>query len=156
MKTARAMRKRAYAPYSGYAVGAALLGSNGRVYTGCNVENASYGLTVCAERIAIFQAVADGCRSFEALAVATGDCGSPCGACLQVAREFGGRLTVLIAGDSGAARERALADLLPSPFLPCGERPPVRAGSSRSRPASGRGTKQTLRPARKRPTRRRG
>ena len=157
VKTARAMRKRAYAPYSGYAVGAALLGSNGRVYTGCNVENASYGLTVCAERIAIFQAVADGCRSFEALAVATADCGSPCGACLQVAREFGPSLTRADRRSLGrGAASSTLAELLPSPFLPCGERPPVRAGSSRSRPASGRGTKGNRRPARKQPKPRRG
>jgi cytidine deaminase len=115
---ARAMRRRAYAPYSGYAVGAALRGANGRVYRGCNVENASYGLTVCAERSAIFQAVADGCRKFSALAVATSDGGPPCGACLQVAREFGPGLRILLTRAAGAAEEGVLEDFLPRPFLP--------------------------------------
>jgi cytidine deaminase len=117
VKAARAARRNAYAPYSGYAVGAALLGRNGRVYRGCNVENASYGLTVCAERSAFFQAVADGCRSFAALAVATPDGGPPCGACLQVAREFGAKLPILLAGPNGSAGEAVLEDFLPRPFL---------------------------------------
>jgi cytidine deaminase len=118
VKVARALRLKAYAPYSGYAVGAALLGTNGRVYRGCNVENASYGLTVCAERAAYFQAVADGCRSFAALAIATPDGGPPCGACLQVAREFGTGLRIILAGPAGPAREAALEEFLPRPFLP--------------------------------------
>lgn len=116
--TARTMRRKAYAPYSRYAVGAALLGSNGRVYRGCNVENASYGLTVCAERSAIFQAVADGCLEFAALAVATPDGGAPCGACLQVMREFAPKLRIVLAGAAGAAVEARLDDFLPRPFLP--------------------------------------
>jgi cytidine deaminase len=114
---ARAMRKRAYAPYSGYRVGAALLGSDGVVYGGCNVENASYGLTICAERAAFVAAVAAGCREFVALAVATEDRAPPCGACLQVAREFAGTLPVVLAGRSGAPRETSLAELLPVPFV---------------------------------------
>ena len=125
---ARSMRGKAYAPYSGYTVGAALLGKNGRVYRGCNVENASYGLTVCAERSAFFQAVADGCRKFAALAVATPDGGSPCGACLQVAREFGPGLPILLLAASGKPREAVLEDFLPRPFLP---KPRIRAKSSR-------------------------
>ena len=121
---ARAMRRKAYAPYSNYTVGAALLGKNGRVYAGCNVENASYGLTVCAERNAFFQAVADGCRAFSALVVATEDGGSPCGACLQVAREFGPSLAVTLVGARGEARETSLLALLPSPFGPGRRRRP--------------------------------
>lgn len=115
---ARAMRKRAYAPYSRYSVGAALLGADGVVYAGCNVENASYGLTICAERTAYATAVAAGCRTFIALAVATDDGAAPCGACLQVAREFGGTLTVLLAGPKGAAHATTLPQLLPAPFPP--------------------------------------
>jgi cytidine deaminase len=117
VRAARAARRNAYARYSGYAVGAAVLGRNGRIYRGCNVENASYGLTVCAERSAFFQAVADGCRSFAALAVATEDGGPPCGACLQVAREFGPGLPILIAAARGGAREAVLEDFLPRPFI---------------------------------------
>ena len=115
-KTARAMRGSAYAPYSGYAVGAALLGTNGRVYTGCNVENASYGLTVCAERAAYLPGRRRRVPELRALAVATEDGGPPCGACLQVAREFGARAsTVAARGAVGRAREPTLAELLPTP-----------------------------------------
>jgi cytidine deaminase len=128
---ARRMRRKAYAPYSSYAVGAALLGADGRLYTGCNVENASYGLSICAERAAFFQAVAAGCRRFTALVVATQDGAPPCGACLQVAREFGPELAVLLVGSSGPARETSLADLLPSAFV---------ASRLRSRKRSTRGS----------------
>ena len=81
-------RERAYAPYSNYRVGAALLGKSGRVYSACNVENASYGLTICAERAAIFKAISEGEREFDALAVVTSNGGAPCGACRQVFYEF--------------------------------------------------------------------
>ena len=81
-------REHAYAPYSRYAVGAALLTRSGRVYTGCNVENASYSLTLCAERVALFKAVSEGEREFQAIAIVTSNGGSPCGACRQVLAEF--------------------------------------------------------------------
>ena len=86
-----AAARHAHAPYSHYPVGAALLGEDGRVYTGCNVENASYGLTNCAERTAIFKAVSEGCTRFQAVAIAAGDARNPplpCGACRQVIAEF--------------------------------------------------------------------
>ena len=92
---ARRARENAYAPYSGFAVGAALLGADGRVYTGCNVENAAYPVACCAERTALFHAVAEGAREFTAIAVAGGRIGDkaeascpPCGVCRQVMREF--------------------------------------------------------------------
>lgn len=88
LERAREVRERAYAPYSRYHVGAALLSTSGKIYTGCNVENASYGLTVCAERNAIFKAISEGEREFVALAVVTANGGSPCGACRQVIFEF--------------------------------------------------------------------
>jgi cytidine deaminase len=85
---ARQVREQAYVPYSHYAVGAAVLGKSGRVFAGCNVENASYGLTICAERAAIFKAVSEGEKEFQAFAVVTSNGGTPCGACRQVFLEF--------------------------------------------------------------------
>lgn len=113
-------RGRAYAPYSEFAVGAALLSKGGRVFTGCNVENASYGLTVCAERVALFKAVSEGVREFEAIAVACGDtpC-SPCGACRQALREFAPDLKVVLADAEGRKWETTtLSHLLPRSFGP--------------------------------------
>ena len=89
-------RQRAYAKYSGYQVGAALLSSSGEIITGCNVENASYGLTLCAERVAIGSAVAQGLREFSAIAIATADGSAPCGACRQVLAEFSPDLPILL------------------------------------------------------------
>ena len=109
-------RGRAYASYSGYPVGAAVLTDSGRIYTGCNIENAAYPLAICAERVAVFQAVAQGERSFIALAVATANGGSPCGSCRQVLREFGADTIVLFVDGSGAHRETTVADLLPDSF----------------------------------------
>lgn len=112
-------REKAYAPYSGFQVGAALLGRSGRVYTGCNVENASYPLVICAEQTAVVKAVSEGERDFEAIAVVTSTGASPCGACRQVLREFSaakGKLRVIIADTSGNARVRTVAELLPDGF----------------------------------------
>jgi cytidine deaminase len=109
-------RERAYAPYSGFPVGAALLTRSGQVFTGCNVENAMFGLTVCAERVAIFKAVSAGERDFEAIAVATAPGASPCGSCRQVLREFGRNLRILVADAEGNSQEFTLEQLLPSAF----------------------------------------
>jgi cytidine deaminase len=111
-------RAHAYAPYSGYAVGAALLAASGRVYLGVNVENAVYSLTICAERAAIFKAVSEGERAFEAMAVATSNGGSPCGACRQVLREFAPHLPLYIADAQGNYRQTSVAELLPDSFGP--------------------------------------
>jgi cytidine deaminase len=109
-------RERAYAPYSRYPVGAALLGKSGRVYTGCNVENAVYPLCTCAERTAIVKAVSEGEREFVALAVATQNGGAPCGSCRQTLREFGEDIVVLIADERGDYQETTVAELLPDSF----------------------------------------
>ena len=109
-------RRKAYAPYSRYRVGAALLGKSGRVYTGCNVENAVYPLGICAERVAVVKAVSEGEREFVALAVVTENGGSPCGSCRQTLAEFGLEIAVLIADVSGAYRETTVAALLPDSF----------------------------------------
>jgi cytidine deaminase len=109
-------REKAYAPYSNYRVGAALLGKSGRIYTGCNVENAVYPLVTCAERTAVAKAVSEGEHEFVALAVATENAGSPCGSCRQVLREFGEDIVVLIADADGVCRETTVAELLPDSF----------------------------------------
>jgi cytidine deaminase len=113
---AREARQRAYAPYSGYRVGAALLTKSGRIYTGCNVENAVYPLCTCAERVAVVKAVSEGEQEFDALAVATENGGAPCGSCRQTLREFGEDIVVLIADATGAYRETTVAELLPDSF----------------------------------------
>lgn len=116
---ARAVRRRAHAPYSKFTVGAAVLDERGRVSVGCNVENASYGLTVCAERNAIAAAVAAGARRIRAVAVASVSSppASPCGACRQVIAELGQPDTeVLLAGSKGAAERTTLGALLPRAF----------------------------------------
>ncbi|HXT99286.1 MAG TPA: cytidine deaminase [Polyangia bacterium] len=116
---ARAVRKRAHAPYSKFTVGAAVLDERGRVHVGCNVENASYGLTVCAERHAVAAAVAAGARRVRAVAVASGATppALPCGACRQVLAELGDADTeILIAGPRGAPERITLGALLPRAF----------------------------------------
>ncbi len=109
-------RRKAYAPYSRFRVGAAVLAADGAVYAGCNVENASYGLSLCAERVAIHRAVANGRRRLITLAVVGSPGISPCGACLQVMDEFGVR-TVVIASPGGRPTVLRLRDLLPRPFV---------------------------------------
>ncbi len=111
-------RRRAYAPYSHYKVGAALLGKSGKVYLGCNVENASYSQTICAERTAVVRAVSEGETEFEAIAVVTKNGGAPCGACRQVLSEFAPDLVVYIADKTGEYRKTTLGQLLPDSFTP--------------------------------------
>lgn len=113
----------AYAPYSGFTVGAALLAKDGRVYQGCNIENASYSPTNCAERTAVFKAVYDGVRDFEAIAVVGGQNGAitgycpPCGVCRQVLREFcRDDFKIYLGGPHGTILEKTLAELLPLSF----------------------------------------
>lgn len=115
---ATSARQMAYVPYSGYAVGAALRTADGQIFTGCNVENASYGLGVCAERNAVFQAVARGERDIQAVAVVTENGVTPCGACRQVLAEFGPEMTVIVADVAGKRRIYALSELLPDAFGP--------------------------------------
>jgi cytidine deaminase len=115
---AKQAREGAYAPYSGLSVGAAVLTASGKVFAGANVENASYGLTVCAERVAIWTAVAAGERDIVAVAVA-GDPGVrlvPCGACLQVMSEFGPDMEVIVERESGELEVYRLRALLPERF----------------------------------------
>lgn len=117
---ARAAATQAYSPYSKVCVGAALLAEDGSLYIGCNVENASYGLTICAERVAIGNAVAAGARRFRALAIATNQprVVMPCGACRQVLMEFAPDLELHVAGPGKERVTTTLADLLPAAFLP--------------------------------------
>ena len=119
VQTAITATRWAYAPYSNYKVGVALLTSSGRTYDGINIENAAYPTTMCAERVAVFKAVSEGEREFEALAVVSDNAGSPCGACRQGLAEFGLDTIVLIADIDGAIHEETiLRDLLPSAFRP--------------------------------------
>jgi cytidine deaminase len=115
---AGAARERAYVRYSGFAVGAALRTRSGKVYTGCNVENASYGLTVCAERVAVWKAVSEGELDFDVLAVVSSVGGSPCGACRQVMAEFSLDMVVVVADLESVRSASPLAELLPGAFLP--------------------------------------
>lgn len=112
-------RRRAYAPYSNYPVGAALRTKSGRLYTGVNVENAAYPQTMCAERVAIFKAVSEGETEFEVIAVVTNNGGSPCGGCRQVLAEFGLDTAVLLADGNGKlVKETTVNELLPEAFTP--------------------------------------
>ena len=117
--SAAAARHWAYAPYSHYPVGAALLTASGRIYDGVNVESAAYPTSMCAERVAVFKAVSEGERDFEAIAVVTANGGSPCGACRQVLAEFGLETLVIIAdGQGNLVQEATVGDLLPGAFRP--------------------------------------
>ena len=117
VQRARVARGNAHAPYSGFHVGAALLTTAGEIFTGCNVENVSFGLTICAERNAVAAAVANGCCEFLALAIVTDSeqATAPCGACRQVLAEFGLSLPIQSVGGNGAA-SWTLTELLPLPF----------------------------------------
>ena len=110
-------RNKAYAPYSHFPVGAAVCTRSGQIYTGCNIENASYGLTVCAERVAAWKAVSAGERELLRLALVTSDGSTPCGACRQVLQEFAPGLEILLADTSGNARIVNLDTLLPDAFI---------------------------------------
>ena len=118
---AQQAREYAYAAYSGFPVGAALLGRSGQVYTGCNVENAAYPLTTCAERAAVIKAVSEGEREFEAIAVVTATGATPCGSCRQILREFAGpdgELRVIVADLDGNSSTFTIEELLPHGFTP--------------------------------------
>jgi cytidine deaminase len=115
---ARKAREHAHAPYSNFRVGAAVRAKSGRIFTGCNVENATYGLTLCAERVAIFKAISEGERGFDAVAVVT-DTDSltpPCGACRQILWEFCGDAEVVLANFKGKVELYRMATLFPKPF----------------------------------------
>ncbi|MFL7837192.1 MAG: cytidine deaminase [Candidatus Promineifilaceae bacterium] len=118
LTAACAVRANSYAPYSNYHVGAAILLPDGRIMTGVNVENASYGLSNCAERTAIFKAVTEGYREILAIAICTENGGSPCGACRQVMVEFAGDIPVLLSDAAGDVLETTLYSLLPAHFGP--------------------------------------
>ncbi len=112
-------RRRAYAPYSHYPVGAALRTKSGKLYTGVNIENSAYPQTMCAERVAIFKAVSEGELEFEVIVVATNNGGSPCGGCRQVMAEFGLDTVVLFANGKGElVKETTVEELLPGAFIP--------------------------------------
>ena len=112
-------RRRAYAPYSNYRVGAALRTKSGRIYTGVNIESAAYPTTICAERVAVYKAVSEGELEFDVIAVVTENGGSPCGSCRQVMAEFGLKTLVLLAdGKENLVKEMTVADLLPEAFTP--------------------------------------
>ncbi len=118
LELARAARLHAFAPYSGFQVGAALEADDGRVFAGCNIENATFGLTVCAERVALFKAISDGARSFTRIAIVadTSEPTPPCGACRQLLWEFGGNLEVILGDLTRETGRYELKNLLPMPF----------------------------------------
>ena len=110
------MRSQALAPYSNYKVGAAILTESGKIFGGCNIENSSYSLTICAERVALFKAVSEGETKFRALSVSTSNAGMPCGACRQVILDICGNIQVLICDDNSLITKTESIELLPMPF----------------------------------------
>jgi len=117
-RAAREARKRAHAPFSTFKVGAALETLDGEIISGCNVENATYGLTVCAERVALFKAISEGKKKFTRVCIVTDTAKptSPCGACRQLLWEFGGNLDVVMGNLGGVLKETTMRDLFPMPF----------------------------------------
>lgn len=115
---ARKVRKNAHAPYSKFRVGAALRAKSGKIYRGCNVENVSYGLTVCAERVAVGNAISEGERGFAAIAIVadTEKLTPPCGACRQILWEFCGDVEVILANLRGRVETHRLSEIFPKPF----------------------------------------
>lgn len=118
IKEAEKARKRAYTPYSKFKVGAAILTSDGKIFTGCNIENASFGLTVCAERVAILKAISEGSTEFESIAIIgnTDQPCSPCGACRQVVSEFGENIKLIMSNLKGDIKIKKIGELLPEAF----------------------------------------
>src|ERR1700688_414337 len=118
LAAALAARRHAHAPYSHFEVGAALEDSTGRLHTGCNVENATFGLTLCAERLAVFKAISEGAREFRRIAVAadTDVLTPPCGACRQILWEFCGDIEIVLGNPRGKTETLRLKDLFPRPF----------------------------------------
>jgi cytidine deaminase len=117
VKIANQVRKWSYAPYSHYTVGAAVLTESGRIYDGVNIENAAYPVTICAERVAIFKAISNGEKQFQAIAVVTDNGGMPCGSCRQVMAEFSPDMLVIVADENETiTAEKTVAELLPGAF----------------------------------------
>ena len=110
------MRSQALAPYSNYKVGAAILTESGKIFGGCNIENSSYSLTICAERVALFKAVSEGETKFKALSVSTNNAGMPCGACRQVIWDICGNMPILICNNNKLITKTESIRLLPMPF----------------------------------------
>ncbi len=119
-EAARAAKEQAFAPYSKFRVGAALLASDGSIYTGCNIENSSYGLTICAERTAVFKAISEGARNFTAIAIASDEAGftPPCGACRQVLLDLAGNVDFIMTNSKKQLKVVKLKALLPHAFTP--------------------------------------
>ncbi len=116
LRAARTARDQAHAPYSNFRVGAAIQTTSGEIFTGCNVENASFGLTICAERVAVGSAVAAGHTRFDKIVIVSSGGVTPCGACRQVLAEFGDLAVVCVDADNQAARTFQLSELLPHAF----------------------------------------
>jgi cytidine deaminase len=118
IEAALAVRQNAHAPFSHFRVGAAIEDTDGRIYTGCNVENATYGLSICAERVAVFKAISEGARQFKRVVVAadTDTLTPPCGACRQILWEFCGDIDLTLANPHGKTESFRLKDLFPRPF----------------------------------------
>ena len=116
INTAIEMRSKAYAPYSNYKVGAAIQTNNNIIFGGCNIENSSYSLTCCAERVAIFKAISEGYKKFKALSVSTDNGGMPCGACRQVIWDLCGNIPIYICDNKNLIKTLKTIELIPHPF----------------------------------------